>query len=64
MAITYPGMLLELVKHFLTHPAFYIYIDDSDGCAGVECPDVTDCPTQPYVPLGECCPICYGRVKV
>jgi hypothetical protein len=37
-------------------------IDDSDGCAGVRCPDITDCPTQPYVPLGECCPICPYKV--
>ena len=41
---------------------FLPLLDDSDGCAGVDCPDVQDCPTQPYVPLGECCPICPYQV--
>lgn len=30
-----------------------------DPCAGVTCPEI-DCPTRPYIPQGECCPVCPG----
>ena len=30
-----------------------------DDCSGVQCPEL-DCPTRPYIPQGECCPICPG----
>ena len=28
-----------------------------DACSGVVCPPL-DCPTRPYIPQGECCPVC------
>ena len=28
-----------------------------DACSGVVCPPL-DCPTRPYIPAGQCCPIC------
>ena len=31
-----------------------------DPCAGVFCPEI-DCPTRPYIPEGECCPVCPGQ---
>ena len=31
-----------------------------DDCSGVQCPEL-DCPTRPYIPRGECCPVCPGR---
>ena len=34
-----------------------------DPCAGVSCPEI-DCPTRPYIPQGECCPICPGGSQV
>ena len=30
-----------------------------DPCANVHCPEL-DCPTTPYIPQGECCPVCPG----
>ena len=30
-----------------------------DDCAGIQCPEL-NCPTRPYIPPGECCPICPG----
>ena len=32
-----------------------------DDCSGVQCPEL-DCPTRPYIPQGECCPICPGII--
>ena len=32
----------------------------NDPCRGVVCPEI-DCPTRPYIPQGECCPICPGQ---
>ena len=37
--------------------------DDRDLCAGVFCPEI-DCPTNPYIPQGECCPVCPGASPV
>merc|ERR1719328_290280 len=34
-----------------------------DDCSGVSCPEI-DCPTRPYIPQGECCPICPGGSQV
>ena len=36
---------------------------DNDPCRGVVCPEI-DCPQRPYIPQGECCPICPGRSQV
>ena len=35
----------------------------SDPCAGIVCPEI-DCPTRPYIPSGQCCPICPGQSQV
>ena len=35
----------------------------NDPCRGVVCPEI-DCPTRPYIPQGECCPICPGQSQV
>ena len=32
----------------------------NDPCRGVVCPEI-DCPTRPYIPQGECCPVCPGQ---
>ena len=37
--------------------------DDRDLCAGVFCPEI-DCPTNPYIPQGQCCPVCPGASPV
>ena len=34
-----------------------------DDCSGVQCPEL-DCPTRPYIPQGECCPICPGLYNI
>ena len=39
------------------------YGPDEDICAGVFCPEI-DCPTNPYIPHGECCPVCPGASPV
>ena len=34
-----------------------------DPCDGVSCPEL-NCPTRPYIPQGQCCPICPGGSQV
>ena len=34
-----------------------------DPCEGVSCPEL-NCPTRPYIPQGQCCPICPGGSQV
>ena len=40
---------------------------NKEGCPGsncdeVECPEI-QCGTQQYIPLGQCCPICAGKIE-
>ena len=38
--------------------------NSNDPCRGVVCPEL-DCPERPYIPQGECCPVCpSGRSQV
>ena len=46
-----------------TEAARYDYRGNRDPCAGVFCPDL-DCPTRPYIPQGECCPVCPGQSNI
>lgn len=40
--------------------ARYDYRGNRDPCAGVFCPEI-DCNSRPYIPEGECCPVCPGQ---
>lgn len=40
--------------------ARYDYRGNRDPCAGVFCPEI-DCNSRPYIPQGECCPVCPGQ---